>query len=164
MDPTSLWRQSPSGGFGNSQNSPCSPAPAWDPHQDVRRGLRGAPSPARSRTTPPRKCWSCHQDRDLPEPQVPRAGRALGRALLGELGGTGSLTGTSHPCFHSMASHFLTEVEPIPVPILGVTLFLLPSLNPHSLPIPVVSASLAPILGVSPCLLPSLLPPFPPVP
>lgn len=167
MDLTSLQKQSPSGGFGNSLNSLCTPPPAQDPHQDVRRGLQG--SPAHSRTTPPRRCWSCRRDRDLPELQVPRAGRALGWALpgeLGDLGGAGSLAGTFHSCSHSMRSHFLTGVEPIPVPILGVALSLLPSLllslvslNPHSLPIPVVSASFSPILEVSP----SLLPHFPPV-
>lgn len=89
MDLASLQEQSLSGGFGNPQNSLCPPPPAQDPHQDVMGALQGALSPARSRTTPPRRCWSCRRDRDLPELQVPRAGRALGRELLGELGGAG---------------------------------------------------------------------------
>lgn len=170
MDLTSLQKQSPSGGFGNSRNCLCAPPPAQDPHLDVRRDLRGAAAPARSRTTPPRRCWSCRRDQDLPELQVPRAGRALGRALpgeLGELGGTETLTGTVQPCSRSVGSHFLTEVEPIHLPILGVPLSLLlylGSLNSHSLPIPAFSASLSLILGVSPSLLSSLLPHFPPVP
>lgn len=150
MDLTSLQKQSPSGGFGDSQNSLCPPPPAQDPHQDVRRGLQGAPPPVHSRTTPLRRCWSCRWDRDLTEPQVPRAGRALGRALLGDLGGAGRNRVTDWhfpPCSHSMGSHFLIEVEPIPVPIFGVALSQLPSLllslgslnpsfPPHSLCIP----------------------------
>lgn len=152
MDLASLQEQSLSGGSGNPQNSLCPTPPAQNPHQDVmgalQGALQGALSPARSRTTPPRRCWSCRRDRDLPELQVPRAGRALGRELLGELGGAGragSLTGAFHPCSHPWG-HSVTA--PIPAPLPGVPETPFPP-HPCGLRIP---------------FSPSLLPHFPPVP
>ena len=126
---------------------PAPALPARGPHRGVGTGPWAAPRPAHSRTTLPRRCWSCRRDRALLETQVPRGGRALGQAqgaLLGELGETRSLTGTFHPCCHplgSPASFPSLGLFPIPAPIPGVSPSLLPS--PGAVPIP------APVLGTT---------------
>lgn len=95
--------------------------PARGAHRGVGTGTLAARCPARSRTTPPRRCWSCLRGRRLLGAPLHGAGRALGRAgraWPGALGEAGAHTGTSQPCCHPHSTHVaLPRTVPIPIPI-----------------------------------------------